>query len=244
MSTGEARTLAGDVARLRAEAATRPGAALAAVAALLCTLITFGSAAFAAPDDDVPASTTDGVAFPALPGEGPTRAHPATHRATPPATSPLLRVARLHDDAPIVPVGLQGNGVLVPPADVDHVGWWDRSAGAGAKHGQVVLTGHTVHQGGGVMNDLADLTEGDIVRITDKGGEVDYRVTRVVTWSKTRLARHAVDLFGQDRHHGRLVMVTCADWDGTTFDSNVIAFAQPAGPIAQPASPADEARAS
>jgi LPXTG-site transpeptidase (sortase) family protein len=247
MSThpGSARTLAGDVARLRAEAATRPGTALAAVAAALCTLLTFGSAAFADLGDGAP-PTANGhdVAFPALPGEARVKAHPSRHHARPAAQSPMLQVARLHVEAPIVPVALQDDGVLAPPADVDHVGWWDGSAGAGSRHGQTVLTGHTVHKGGGVMDDLADLTAGDIVRITDQGGEVDYRVARVVTWSKTRLARHAVDVFGQDRHHGRLVMVTCADWDGTAFDSNVIAFAQPAGPIARPATPSEEARAS
>ena len=247
---GGTRTLAGDVAQLRgritAHAATRPGTSLAAVAALLCSLLTFGSAAFGAARYDGPVTAPGhAVAFPALPGETlPAKARHSRHHTRPAATSPMLQVARLDVDAPIVPIALQSDGVLTPPADVDDVGWWDGSAGAGDKHGQMVLTGHTVHRGGGVMDDLADLTEGDLVRITDKGGEVDYKVTRVVTWSRARLARKAVDIFGQDRHHGRLVMVTCADWNGTAFDSNVIAFAQPTGPLAQPASPAREAQVS
>ncbi|GAA1916483.1 class F sortase [Nocardioides marmoribigeumensis] len=245
MSTppGSTRTLAGDLATLRAEAATRPGASLAVVAALLCSLVSFGTAAFTDLDEDTPLTAAGhDVAFPELPGENHHARH-GRHHTRPAAQSPMLKVARLHVDAPIVPIALQDDGVLAPPADVDHVGWWDASAGAGAKHGQTVLTGHTVHEGGGVMNDLARLTEGDLVSITDQGGEVDYKVTRVVTWSKRRLARRAVEVFGQDRHHGRLVMVTCADWDGKTFDSNVIAFAQPTGPLARPASPEQEARA-
>ena len=236
---GDARTLTGDLARLRATAATRPGASLAVVAAALCTLLTFGSAAFA-DLDPAPVPETRGFGFPALPDGSALTAHHGKHKARPAAAkAPMLQVARLKVDAEIVPVILQSNGVLTPPADVDDVGWWDGSAGAGAERGQTVLTGHTVHGGGGVMDDLAHLRKGDVVRITDAGAEVDYQVTKVVTWSKARLARRAVDVFGQDRHHGRLVMVTCADWDGTAFESNVIAFAKP---IPQPTGPGSDAR--
>ncbi len=229
---GGPRTLAGDLARLRAAAAIRPGAALAAVAAALCTVLTFGSAALGSSESG-PSATGHDVAFPGLPGE---RARPAGRHgkhARPAAQSPHLRVSRLHVDAQIVPVTLRDDGVLEPPADVDHVGWWDQSAGAGARDGQTVLTGHTVHGGGGVMEDLEDLTTGDVVRISDRSAEVDYRVTRVVTWSKAKLARRALDVFGQDRHPGRLVMVTCENWDGKGFESNVIAFARPARPPAE-----------
>lgn len=117
--------------------------------------------------------------------------------------------------------------MLDPPASVAEVGWWDGSAKAGDTQGQSVMTGHTVSSGGGVMDDLDDLTEGDEVHVTDRNGRVDYVVTEVLVWSKEKLARNSVDTFGQDRHHGRLVLVTCEDWVDGDYRSNVVVFADP-----------------
>ena len=105
----------------------------------------------------------------------------------------------------------------------------DGSAHAGDDTGQTVMTGHTVHDGGGVMDDLDTLRAGDAVRVTGPEGHVDYAVTEVVTWSKAELTENAVEAFGQDRHHGRLVLVTCEDWSGDGYESNVVAFAEPVG---------------
>lgn len=142
--------------------------------------------------------------------------------------APRLYVPAIGIDASVVPVPLKPGGVLDPPAAVEDVGWWDGSAQAGEDDGQTVMTGHTVNGGGGVMDDLDQLTEGERVRVTDSDGFVDYEVTEVVTWSKQELFDNAVETFGQDRHHGRLVLVTCEDWLGPgSFASNVIVFADP-----------------
>ncbi len=77
------------------------------------------------------------------------------------------------------------------------------------------------------MDDLEDLAEGDIVHVTDQDGRVDYLVTDVEVWSKKKLAHNAVEAFGQDRHHGRLVLVTCEDWVDGDYRSNVVVFAEP-----------------
>lgn len=141
---------------------------------------------------------------------------------------PRLHVPAIGIDAPIVPVPLKPGGVLDPPTAVTDVGWWDGSAEAGADNGQTVMTGHTVQSGGGVMDDLDQLTEGERVRVTDSDGFVDYEVTEVVIWSKQELYDNAVETFGQDRYHGRLVLVTCEDWLAPgTFASNVVVFADP-----------------
>ena len=164
----------------------------------------------------------------------------ATPPAAPPTTAaprpdgvplhtrrPRLFVPQIDVDALIVPIQLEPDGVLDPPSSVAEVGWWDGSARAGESQGQTVLTGHTVSSGGGVLDDLDGLTEGDLVHLTDRNGRVDYVVTQVAVWSKKKLAQNAVETFGQDRHHGRLVLVTCEDWVEGDYRSNVVVFADP-----------------
>ena len=46
------------------------------------------------------------------------------------------------------------------------------------------------------------------------------------TFSKGSLADHAQRLFSQEVR-GRLVLVTCEDWDGSTYLSNVVVVATP-----------------
>lgn len=133
--------------------------------------------------------------------------------------------------APIVDIALDPDGVLTPPADYTVVGHWDGSAQPGASRGQTVVTGHTVHTGGGVMNRLADVADGDPLQIRSDGAVVDYRVRKVVTLSKEQVAERSEALFGQDRRRGRLVLVTCTDWDGADYASNIIVFADPYQPV-------------
>ena len=129
--------------------------------------------------------------------------------------------------APIVDIEMDPNAVLSPPADTDVVGWWQRSAEPGARRGQTVITGHTVHTGGGVMNDLGKLGPGDIIRLRDDNRVVEYRVTDNATLSVEEVADNAQMLFGQDREKGRLVLVTCTDWVDGDYLSNIIVVADP-----------------
>jgi LPXTG-site transpeptidase (sortase) family protein len=137
-----------------------------------------------------------------------------------------IEVPSVKIKAPVVPIELEGD-VLNPPADVKKVGWWQRSAQPGATDGQSLLTGHAVHTGGGVMNRLGDVKRGASVTIRSKDKSASFIVQRVFVWSKEDVAEHSEDLFEPDIHGRRLVLVTCADWDGTGWDSNVIVFAQP-----------------
>ncbi len=129
-------------------------------------------------------------------------------------------------DAQMIDIALEPSGVLTPPADYTEVGYWDDSAVPGARSGQTVVTGHTVHTGGGVMNRLASVAQGDPLQIRFDGDLVDYRVHKVVVLTKAEVAARAQSLFGQDRKDGRLVLVTCTDWDGADYQSNVIVFAE------------------
>jgi LPXTG-site transpeptidase (sortase) family protein len=129
----------------------------------------------------------------------------------------------------VIPIEMNTDGVLHPPDDVSEVGWWQRSAKPGAHTGQTLLTGHTVSSGGGVMDDLGELEAGDRVRVKSPRGTVIYETTRVRDYSTEQVAAQARKLFGQDREDGRLVLVTCSDWNGEVYESNTIVFAERIG---------------
>ena len=73
-------------------------------------------------------------------------------------------------NAPIVPIQVSPDAVLDPPADPEQVGWWDASARPGAARGQTVITGHTVHTGGGAMDRVVELRRGDVVEVVTRKG--------------------------------------------------------------------------
>ena len=136
-----------------------------------------------------------------------------------------LLVPRLHVDAPVVPIGAPGR-TLVPPGNPQMLGWWDGGAVPGAAHGGALITGHTVHTGGGAFDDLETLRPGDTVRVRTAKGPIRYEVTGVTVYRKASLARDAAKVFRQ-RGPGRLVLITCEDWNGTTYLSNAVVFADP-----------------
>jgi LPXTG-site transpeptidase (sortase) family protein len=149
-----------------------------------------------------------------------------------PASKPIgapqrLSVPSIGLRAPVTPIEVDTAGVLDPPAAVDTVGWWQRSAEPGSHRGQTLVTGHTVHDGDGAMDRLGEVEPGDTVRLRAGDQMAQYRATRVVVYSRTELADNAHQLFGQDNGSGRLVLVTCTDWNGASYDKNVVVFAQP-----------------
>ena len=119
------------------------------------------------------------------------------------------------------------DGALTPPTDPQRLGWWTGGARPGADTGAAVLTGHTVHTGGGALDDLEDLVRGDRVLVQSGARQVAYDVSSVRVLSKDELARESTDVFARSGP-GRLVLVTCEDWDGTAYRSNVVVTARPA----------------
>lgn len=147
-----------------------------------------------------------------------------------PAAAPVkLVVPSIGLAASVLPIEVEPSGVLYPPEDTDDVGWWQRSAKPGTNRGQTVLTGHTVHTGGGVMNRLGEVEPGDEIRVRTRKGVFEYEATEVFVYSKAQLAKHATDLMGQDRPAPRLVLITCTDFDGQDYQSNIIVLAEPVG---------------
>jgi len=146
-----------------------------------------------------------------------------------PSKPERLLVPEIGLDAPIIPIEIEPDGVLSPPNDVDVVGWWKRSARPGSASGQTLVTGHTVHTGGGVMNELGDIRPGALIQIETPRGTVDYEATKVFVYTKAQLAKHAQQLFSQERDHIRLVLVTCTGWTGHDYTSNIVVFADQLG---------------
>ena len=151
---------------------------------------------------------------------------PAVRPPWRPGTPQQLRIPRLGVASQVVPVEAPG-GALVPPSDPQVLGWWAQGAQAGARLGSTLLTGHTVHTGGGALDDLETLRRGDRITVRTDEGPLPYVVWKVAVFSKGTLAVEAPRIFNQDKDGGRLVVVTCEDWDGTRYLSNVVVTARP-----------------
>lgn len=135
-----------------------------------------------------------------------------------------LIVPSLGVDAPVIDIGVV-DGVLLPPPDPQVLGWWAAGAQPGALRGGALITGHTVHSGGGAFDDLETLRTGDRVAVRTARGLIRYAVTGVTVYRKQGLARDAEKVFSQTVP-GRLVLITCEDWNGSGYDSNAIVFAE------------------
>jgi LPXTG-site transpeptidase (sortase) family protein len=180
-------------------------------------------------------ATVGGLVFPTAPAKVPKK---SDFHALGAQLAPLrLVIPSIHVDAPIVPIAVE-NSTLTPPSNFRDVGWWNGSAKIGAATGQTVITGHTVHTGGGEMDNLGTIGNGAIVKVVTKKDTVWYRETQVIVYSKAQLAQHAQDLFAQKRPQNRLVLITCTGWTGSYYTSNIVVFAEPLGvPNKKPITP-------
>jgi len=146
------------------------------------------------------------------------------------SVAPLrLRFGALGIDAAVVPIRAAGR-VLTPPADPSRLGWWRGGSRPGADSGTVLVTGHTVHDGDGALDDLDLAALGDRVVVLGGGERITYDVTEVLLLTKAQLARRAASLFAVNGRH-RLVLVTCESWDGAAYEGNVVVVAEPRTPV-------------
>ena len=198
------------------------------LAAVGAVLVAIGLAAWllespAGPAGGPLAAGTSGVSAGPASGSTPT-AKPVLAPRKPGAPRRVL-IPALGVDAAVLPVKAP-NDTLIPPADPQQLGWWADGARPGAERGSALLAGHTVHTGGGALDDLEQLTRGQRVVVRTDRDEFRYEVVRVSVYSKGRLSRDAERVFSQEVP-GRLVVITCEDWDGTRYLSNVVVVARP-----------------
>jgi hypothetical protein len=172
--------------------------------------------------------TTAGAASLAGPGSASPAPPPAEVRAPwRPGAPRRLLLPSLGVTAPVVPVHAPGR-TLIPPRDPATLGWWADGVRPGGRHGSALIAGHTVHgTGTGALERIGELAPGDPVVVGTGAGRLRYVVTRVLRFDKGVVAERAPRLFRQDGPP-RLVLVTCADWDGTRFRSNVVVEGRPA----------------
>jgi LPXTG-site transpeptidase (sortase) family protein len=138
-----------------------------------------------------------------------------------------LRIPRIGVDAPVVPIQSNEQRVLNPPRDPRVAGWWSDGAAPGERQGSAVVVGHTVrNRGGGVFDDIGDLSRGDAIEVKGSDSTLTYRVKSIDVLSKSEFARDAQEIFAQTGA-GRLVIITCDDWDGTVWRSNIVTIAAP-----------------
>ena len=195
---------------------------------LLVAVLVTASAAFGwLQHQGAPSAASAGrVADVASETRGPAAAPPKPVRvAREPQDPERLRIPALGVDAPVLAVTSRQR-TLVPPRDPSRLGWWADGARPGDSRGSALVTGHTVHTGGGALEDLETLRRGDRLEVRAGGALIAYRVQSVVVLTKGALAREAERLFAQDVP-GRLVLVTCEDWDGAQYLSNVVVTARP-----------------
>jgi LPXTG-site transpeptidase (sortase) family protein len=157
--------------------------------------------------------------------------HAVEERRRAPARQPAagrpsrLIVPTLEVNVPVIGIDV-ATGVLTPPADPQLLGWWRGGAVPGAARGGALITGHTVHSGGGAFDELETLRAGDRVVVRTAKGRIRYAVTGVTVYRKATLAKDAGRVFRQTGP-GRLVLITCEDWNGSGYDSNAVVFAEP-----------------
>ncbi|MGH3472449.1 MAG: class F sortase, partial [Nocardioidaceae bacterium] len=91
-------------------------------------------------------------------------------------------------------------------------------------HGTAVLIGHTVHTGGGALDDLGAVEVGDRIIVQQAEDDLVYTAVSVTDFRKGRLARQTAEVLRQGGP-GRLAVITCGDWDGSTYLSNIVVIA-------------------
>jgi sortase (surface protein transpeptidase) len=152
--------------------------------------------------------------------------------ALPAAAAPVrVDVPALGVDTAVIPVGVDDDGQLEVPEDVNTVGWYQFGPAPGAPAGSAVLTGHVddVRQGVGVFGRIGDLGPGDAVTVTDAGGVArNFTVLSREEWNKTEVP---LDRLFDRAGEPRLVLITCGGaFDNSTlgYDDNIAITAVPA----------------
>ncbi|MCW2857740.1 MAG: class sortase [Marmoricola sp.] len=136
-----------------------------------------------------------------------------------------VSVPRLHVDSVVIPISGQ-SGELLPPSDPQELGWWQEGRQVGARQGSAVVTGHTVHTGGGAFDHLGELVPGDRIRVRTSAGWITYEVQKSQTVTVAQLAATADQIF-QQAGPGRLVLITCSNFNGVVYLTNSVVYAVP-----------------
>ncbi|WP_406305145.1 class F sortase [Streptomyces sp. NBC_00879] len=145
----------------------------------------------------------------------------------PPSVPVRLRIPEIRVDAPVMPLGLAGDGSLeVPPAaDRNLAGWWRDGTTPGAK-GTAIVAGHVDNaRGRSVFYSLGALKKGHRIEVTRRDG-------RTAVFTIDAIEVYDADSFPDAKVYGpkdraELRVITCGGGftEKTGYKGNVVAFA-------------------
>jgi sortase A len=151
----------------------------------------------------------------------------ATEPPSPVYAEPVrLRIPKLGVDAPVKPVGVDKDGVMISPKGPDEAGWYKFGSRPGER-GSAVLAGHSGYRDdrAAIFDDLPKLVAGDSVIVVDKTGVEIAFVVREGRLFDPKADTN--DVFG--RYDGRyLNLVTCTGaWNASagTHSKRLVVFA-------------------
>lgn len=163
----------------------------------------------------------------------------AAHGGAAPPAAPLpgqpLRIAipAVGLDAPVGAMTVAAGGAVDPPTA--RSAYWLTGYGSPDDSANTVyLAGHTYRRGSAVFNPLLDVPHsaaavhpGDTITLTTAAASVEYAITAVDRYDKATVEQQA-ELWR--RVPGRLVLVTCFQYDGgTSSQQNLVVYAQRVG---------------
>lgn len=139
-----------------------------------------------------------------------------------------VAVPQIGVDHPVIPVGVEDDGAMEIPADVNEIGWYTGTQVRPGDPGSAVLAGHVDSrtQGRGAFFDLGRLDLCDDILLETEEGEQRWRVTGRTSYDKTSLPID--DIFTSD-DEPRLVLITCGgpfDSDTRHYTQNVVVYAE------------------
>ncbi len=141
-----------------------------------------------------------------------------------------LSIPRLGVYAPVVATGVEPDGSMTIPRDVDEVGWYRFGPAPGAEAGSAVLAGHVDGrgQGPGALYRTREVVVGDEITVTTAGG--DRSVYRVVARQQIDKGRLPVETLFERAGPPRLVLITCGGpflREAARYRDNVVVVAVP-----------------
>nr|WP_246215412.1 class F sortase [Modestobacter muralis] len=158
-------------------------------------------------------------------------ARPAAPTVAPVVVPPVrLSLPARGIEAPIDPVGVEPEGEMTLPEDVDRVGWYSYGPVPGAAEGAAVVAGHVddAEQGLGALAPLREAEPGDEVVVEAADGST----TRWTVTGRETIDKPGVPLGELFARTGapRLVLITCGgpfDADLRSYRDNVVVVAEP-----------------
>ncbi len=152
---------------------------------------------------------------------------PAGAAARPPAVRPLtVSIPAISVSSALVPLWVDRAGVLQPPADFEHAGWYTGGPTPGDP-GPAVIAGHVDSRAGpAIFFRLRDLRPGDLVLVTRSDGAT-------ARFTVYEVDRYPKDAFPTARVYGptpgrQLRLITCGgsfDYARRSYRDDVVVYA-------------------